>query len=125
MNIFNTYLKKIILIIKNLEKKEKIALPDDLNGINVDIPPANFKSDISTNVAMILSKINKKPPKDIAEILIVEIKKNDQNIQKAEFASPGFINIKLGTKRSMLLSISIAFIGSIGYALAEFFTNIT
>ena len=44
-----------------------MKLPENLNGINVDIPPSNFNCDISTNVSMVLSKINKKSPMDIAE----------------------------------------------------------
>ena len=62
MNIFDLYLDKIISLVKTLSKDDLIKLPDNLDGINVDIPPSNFNCDISTNVSMVLSKINKKSP---------------------------------------------------------------
>ena len=94
MNIFDLYLDKIIILIKRLNKEGSLELPESLNGINVDIPPANFDCDISTNVSMVLSKINKKSPTDIANQLINLIEKEDSNIELISVAKPGFINIK-------------------------------
>jgi len=94
MNIFDLYLDKVIILIKKLKKDGSIELPVSLNGINVDIPPPNFDCDISTNVAMVLSKANKKSPIDIANILIDLIKMEDENIETISVAKPGFINIK-------------------------------
>ena len=59
MNIFEIYREKIVNLLKELSKKNILQLPDSLNNINVDIPPAKFDGDISSNVAMILSKLNK------------------------------------------------------------------
>jgi len=70
MNIFDLYLDKIIILIKKLKKQGLLELPVSLNGINVNIPPSNFECDISTNVAMVLSKSNKKSPIDIANTLV-------------------------------------------------------
>jgi len=94
MNIFDIYLDKIKNLINKLNKKGLIVLPDSLNGINVDIPPPNLDYDISTNVCMVLSKINKKSPLDIANQLISFIKKEDPYIENISIAIPGFINIK-------------------------------
>ena len=94
MNIFNIYLDKIKILIVKLNKEGLIELPESLNGINVDIPPSNLDCDISTNVCMVLSKINKKSPLEIANILIEFIKNEDQHIETVSFAKPGFINIK-------------------------------
>ena len=94
MNIFDLYLDKIIILIKRLNKEGSIELPESLNGINVDIPPSNFDCDISTNVAMILSKANKRSPIDIAKTLIDLIKREDEKIETISVAKPGFINIK-------------------------------
>ena len=94
MNIFDLYLDKILILIKKLNKDKLIVLPESLNGINVDIPPANFDCDISSNVAMFLSKINKKSPIDLANFLINEIKKQDVLIDSINVVKPGFINIK-------------------------------
>ena len=42
MNIFDQYLDKIKKIILDLSKKGKIILPDNLDGINTEIPPENL-----------------------------------------------------------------------------------
>ena len=94
MNIFDLYLDKIVILIKKLNKEGSLELPESLNGINVDIPPLNFDCDISTNVAMVLSKANKKSPIDIANTLVGLIKDTDEKIETISVAKPGFINIK-------------------------------
>jgi len=94
MNIFDLYLDKIITLVKKLNKEGILELPESLNGINVDIAPSNFNCDISTNVAMVLSKANKKSPIDIANTLVYSIKNDDDKIETISVAKPGFINIK-------------------------------
>ena len=94
MNIFELYLDKIKSIITDLSKEGKIIIPETLNGINSEIPPTKFDCDISTNVAMVLSKLNKKSPMDLAEIISPVIKENDSLIQTITIVKPGFINIK-------------------------------
>ncbi len=94
MNIFEIYLDKIKSIISELQKENKIIVPDNFNGINAEIPPPKFNCDISTNVAMVLSKINNKPPIELAEQLAPIIKDKDKLIETITIAKPGFINIK-------------------------------
>ena len=94
MNIFEEYKNKVLEIIKKAENKKLLVLPENLNGVNVDTTPENIEFDISTNVAMVLSKINKKSPNIIAEIIIALLKKEDENIEEILFVRPGFINIR-------------------------------
>ena len=94
MNIFDQYLDNLKRILLDLSKQGEIILPDKLDGINAEIPPEKFNCDISTNVAMVLSKINKKTPIDLAEILAEIIKKKDPLIKEISVVKPGFINIK-------------------------------
>tara|TARA_Y100000590_G_scaffold239162_1_gene269003 strand:- start:11466 stop:13199 length:1734 start_codon:yes stop_codon:yes gene_type:complete len=94
MNIFNLYSDKIKKILLDLSKKDNLKLPEELNGITTEIPPPKFDSDISSNVAMILSKINNKTPNELAEILAVHLKKKDKLIEHISVVKPGFINIK-------------------------------
>ena len=94
MNIFEIYLDKVKNLIIKLNKESLIEIPESLNGINVDIPPEKFDCDISTNVAMVLSKTNKKSPLDLANQLSELIKKDDKNIHSINVVNPGFINIK-------------------------------
>ena len=94
MNIFENYLLKIEKVIKSAHKDNLLELPDNLSGINVDIPPAKFSGDISTNVAMVLSKINKKPPIELAMQIADLMKDSDSNIDEISIEKPGFINLK-------------------------------
>ena len=94
MNIFQTYQEKVKKIITDLSKDKKIIIPETLNGVNAEIPPDKFDSDISTNVAMVLSKLNKKSPLQLAEQIAPEIKNADPLIENISIAKPGFINIK-------------------------------
>ena len=94
MNIFEQFLDKIKIVLLDLSNKGNLILPQSLDGISAEIPPAKFDSDISTNVAMVLSKINNKSPIDLAKILSDEIKKKDELIDDILFVKPGFINIK-------------------------------
>ena len=94
MNIFEQYLDKIKEILSTLSSNGDLILPDSLNGVTAEIPPSKFDSDISTNVAMVLSKINNKSPSDLASILAEKIKKEDKFIEEISVVKPGFINIK-------------------------------
>ena len=76
MNIFESYLEKIKIIITELNKEGKLSIPETFNGINAEIPPSKFDCDISTNVAMVLSKLNNKSPLDLAEQISPIIKYN-------------------------------------------------
>ena len=94
MNIFDDYLNKIINIATEQNKKGQLKLPDNLNSINVDIPPVQFDCDISTNIAMVLAKVNSMQPLDLANKISYLIKKDDKYIKNIDVAKPGFINIK-------------------------------
>ena len=94
MNIFENYLDKIKSILIDLNKQGELIIPENFNGINTEIPPAQFDYDISTNVAMVLSKLNKKSPIDLAEQISPIIKDKDPLIENITIVKPGFINIK-------------------------------
>tara|TARA_B100000683_G_scaffold76294_1_gene75296 strand:- start:1408 stop:3141 length:1734 start_codon:yes stop_codon:yes gene_type:complete len=94
MNIFEQFLDKLKETLLDLSKDGDLILPDTLNGVTAEIPPSKFDSDISTNVAMVLSKINRKSPIDLANILSEKIKKKDKLIEEISVVKPGFINIK-------------------------------
>ena len=94
MNIFDIYLNKIKNILLDLTKKGELILPENLDSISAEIPPSKFNSDISSNVAMVLAKVNNKSPLDLAQNLIQILKKNDDQINSITLVKPGFINIK-------------------------------
>ena len=94
MNIFDNYLEVIYNLIKEEKNKGKLLLPNNLNSITVEIPPEKYNCDLSTNVAMVLSKINNKSPLEIADQLKGLLSKIP-DISEVIIAKPGFINIKL------------------------------
>ncbi len=96
MNIFDIYLNKIKKIVT--DNSANLKIPQNLSGINVDTAPAKFKADISTNVCMVLSSLNKLPPTEIYKQLNLDDLKNDKDIENIEFVKPGFVNIKFVKK---------------------------
>ena len=68
MNVFDIYLEKIKNLVLELNKNNDILLPDTLDSINVDVTPVNLDFDISTNVSMVIAKINKKLVVDSLEV---------------------------------------------------------
>ncbi len=80
----------------------------DLYGLGADIildrPDESF-GDYSTNVALKLSKELSKPPKEIADELVLKLKDNDL-FNEVSAAVPGFINLRLTNKALIELSMS-------------------
>ncbi|MBR1874855.1 arginine--tRNA ligase [Candidatus Saccharibacteria bacterium] len=81
------------------EIKQKISEAiSELYGIDfspaVTEAPKNFDADYSTNVAMAISKQVGKNPREIAEEIISNITKREQNNLTIEIAGPGFLNFK-------------------------------
>lgn len=69
---------------------EKLSTELDINSIVIERSKDPVHGDYATNVAMQLSKILKKNPRQIATELVETLNKTD--IEKIEIAGPGFIN---------------------------------
>ena len=80
--------KTIVQIIETSLKKLGL---ESILAIGVEVPPRESMGDLSTPVAMSLSGILKKPPREIAKDLINSIK-DEPAFEKVEIAGPGFIN---------------------------------
>ena len=59
MNLFLNYQKKFLDYLKNMKMRKIINLPDNLRGLTVELPPKGHDADMSSNVAMIIDKLNK------------------------------------------------------------------
>ena len=105
MNIFDNYLLIITKII--LKNKESLNLNNlkNLENVNIEVPPQHFNFDLSTNISLVLSKINKKNPKDLAKSIKDLLLKNISHFEKIEVAGPGFLNIKL-SKEGIVTNIN-------------------
>ena len=105
MNIFEEYLKKINTLV---DKNKEILKLDNLNnfrGIVVETPPEEFNFDLSCNASLVLAKINKINPKELANRMKDLILKNLSDFEKIDIAGPGFLNLKL-TNKSLISNIN-------------------
>ena len=95
MNIFENYLSKINDII--LDNKDDLNLihTDNLKNVNLEVPPDHFNFDLSTNICLILSKVNKIDPNNLAKDIKKLLLENINHFEVIEIAGPGFLNIKL------------------------------
>ena len=105
MNIFDNYLLIITKII--LKNKESLNLNNlkNLENVNIEVPPKHFNFDLSTNISLVLSKINKINPNDLAKSIKDLLLKNISHFEKIEVAKPGFLNIKL-SKEGIVTNIN-------------------
>ena len=72
--------------------KAGLATEEQLPNVILELPKDKANGDYSTNMAMQLTKIAKKAPKQIAEALIENFDQTKASIEKIEIAGPGFIN---------------------------------
>ena len=96
MNIYKIYFNYIIELLDKfkLESKHNFDNSEILKKITLEPPKNNINGDMSTNLAMLLSKSLKLNPKEIANKLKPYILKLP-NIALVDIAGPGFINITL------------------------------
>lgn len=94
MNLFTLYRSHVLGIIQTLEKAglHPEGLPTD--AIEVSPPREAAHGDMATNVAMVLAAKAGKKPRDIAELVVKELK-TVPTVANVEIAGPGFINITL------------------------------
>ena len=93
MNLFTEYNNKIKTFLKLLEKNKIILLTTNLESITTQLPPKNQKADFACNIALVLSKINNKPPYELAFLLKEELLKKFEEFESVEVAKPGFLNV--------------------------------
>lgn len=68
---------------------------EELPGITLEVPKDKSHGDLATNVAMQLTRIAKKNPRQIAEAILEHLDMAKASIERAEIAGPGFINFTL------------------------------
>jgi arginyl-tRNA synthetase len=95
MNIFEVYQNKITGLINDNQKFLKLSNLNNFKGVTVETPPLEFNFDLSCNASLVLGKINKINPKELANQIknLIEISLKD--IDVVEVAGPGFLNLKL------------------------------
>ena len=98
MNIFEEYKNKITALILKNKKFLKLDNLNNFKGIVVESPTAEFNFDLSCNAGLVLGKINKINPKELANKIKDLILKDLKDFEKIEIAGPGFLNLRLTTE---------------------------
>ena len=105
MNIFEYYLTEI----NNLVLKHKVDLKlknlENLENINLEVPPEQFNFDLSCNISLVLAKSNNLNARELATNLKKLFENKIENFDNIEIAGPGFLNIKL-SKIAMINNIN-------------------
>lgn len=91
MNIIADIKKQIELTVAKALEKSGLGACD----IEIEIPADKKNGDFSVNTAMKLTKIAKRPPREIAAALVEAIDTDGTYIDRIEIAGPGFINFYL------------------------------
>ncbi len=105
MNIFENYLKKINKVILDNQNLLNLNKIENIKNVNLEVPPSNFNFDLSSNIALVLSKANKINPGELAKTIKKLLSNNINHFEKIEIAGPGFLNIKL-SKEGLLYNIT-------------------
>ena len=78
-------------------RAEGLLHSEVLPHFTVELPRSRQHGDLATNVAMLLAKEEKRPPREIAEMFAGKLSQADACILKVEIAGPGFINCFIDT----------------------------
>ncbi len=94
MNLFAQHQAKVVEIVEGLARAGR--LPANLSTARIVVEPPRDAShgDLATNAAMVLAKDAGMKPRDLADMLLEELRKLP-GVTRAEAAGPGFINLSL------------------------------
>ena len=98
MNIFREFEDKIKACYKIISKQNNYPNDLDLSKCVIELPRDEAHGDLASNIALVLAKPLLKNPKEIAELFVTEIEK-EESVIFAKIAGPGFINIYLDQSR--------------------------
>lgn len=93
MNIIEQVKQTLVEEIEASIKKAELA--NDIPEIKIEIPKDVKNGDYSTNIAMILTKIAKRNPREIAQAIVDHLDASKAHVKKVDIAGPGFINFYL------------------------------
>ncbi|MEB7658554.1 arginine--tRNA ligase [Mammaliicoccus vitulinus] len=73
----------------------KAELVDSVPEIKIETPKDPTNGDYASNIAMVLTKLARKNPREIANQIVENLDTTKANVKKVEIAGPGFINFYL------------------------------
>ncbi|TDM13476.1 arginine--tRNA ligase [Macrococcus bovicus] len=90
MNIVNTLKNTLIEEIKAAILKAELVT--EVPEIKIETPKDTANGDYASNIAMVLTKLAKRNPREIAQLIVDNLDASKAHVEKVEIAGPGFIN---------------------------------
>ena len=94
MNLYTHFGQQLTGVLETLCEQGVLPSGTSFEHITVEPPRDPSHGDIATNAAMALAKFAKMPPRDLAQ-KITELLTQIDDVEKADIAGPGFINITI------------------------------
>lgn len=91
-------IKNLIFDAANKAINEGVLEAAELRDFTIEVPKDRANGDYAVNAAMVWSRLFKKAPRQIAEILMANTNFEGTYIEKYDIAGPGFINLYLSQK---------------------------
>ena len=98
MSIFAEFEEIIRSCYQTIAEKQNFSKEIGLSQFVVELPRDEAHGDLASNAALVLGKLLKRSPKELAELFTKELQ-NFPSVLSAETAGPGFINIRLDKLR--------------------------
>lgn len=95
MNIIDQVKQTLVEEINNSIQQAQLADTSEIPEIKIEIPKDKSNGDYSTNIAMVLTKIAKRNPREIAQAIVDNLDTTKAKVEKVAIAGPGFINFYL------------------------------
>ncbi|OIJ30012.1 arginine--tRNA ligase [Staphylococcus sp. LCT-H4] len=95
MNIIDQVKQTLIEEIYKSIQQAQLVDVSEVPEIKIEIPKDNKNGDYSTNIAMVLTKIAKRNPREIAQAIVDNLDTSKAKVEKIDIAGPGFINFYL------------------------------
>ena len=92
MSVVDQLKTKLYQEIKQAVIKAAIITEEEFPDFIIEIPKDQKNGDFASNIAMQLTKIAKKNPRQIAEMIVANIDQKVAGVERLEIAGPGFIN---------------------------------
>ncbi|UXS36623.1 arginine--tRNA ligase [Staphylococcus delphini] len=83
-------------LIQEIEKSiQQANIVESIPEIKIEIPKDTKNGDYATNIAMVLTKLAKRNPREIAQLIVDHLDTEAAHVKKIDIARPGFINFYL------------------------------
>lgn len=95
MNIIDQVKQTLIDEIKNSIEQAQLIDASEMPEVKIETPKDNKNGDYASNIAMVLTKLAKRNPREIAQAIVDNLDTTKAHVKEVAIAGPGFINFYL------------------------------